>query len=175
VVRTAGGADAGWRTVVARPRAAFGPAPTRAAWARLSTGGVRARLSTGGVRARLTTGGAWARLGTGGAWARLSTGGAGARLSTGGPGRRAAVRSGRKPSRSWPAYPIVSIMCSTVEGRLAMIGKAIDEVAAAASEGTRTGAGLDDLTARLAAIWAMLAELDPALAGRLRDYALDGE
>ncbi|HKA98842.1 MAG TPA: hypothetical protein VKD66_21440 [Streptosporangiaceae bacterium] len=66
-------------------------------------------------------------------------------------------------------------MCSTVEGRLAMIGKAIDEVAAASRGGATTGAGLDDLTARLAAIWAMLAELDPALAGRLRDYALDGE
>jgi hypothetical protein len=32
-----------------------------------------------------------------------------------------------------------------------------------------------DLTARLARIWAMLAELDPALARRLRDYAVDGE
>ncbi len=66
-------------------------------------------------------------------------------------------------------------MCSTVEGRLAMIGRAIDEVAAAASGGTTSGAGLDDMTARLAAIWAMLAELDPALAGRLRDYAVGGE
>ena len=56
-----------------------------------------------------------------------------------------------------------------------MIGRAIDEVAAAASEGAVSDAGLDDLTARLAAIWAMLAELDPALAGRLRDYAADGE
>jgi hypothetical protein len=66
-------------------------------------------------------------------------------------------------------------MCSTVEGRLAMIGKAIDEVAAAAREGTASGAGLDDLTARLAAIWAMVAELDPALARRLRDYAVDSD
>jgi hypothetical protein len=66
-------------------------------------------------------------------------------------------------------------MCSTVEGRLALIGKAIDEVAAAVDEGATSGAGLDDLTARLARIWAMVAELDPALAGRLRDYAPDGE
>jgi hypothetical protein len=66
-------------------------------------------------------------------------------------------------------------MCSTVEGRLAMIGRAIDEVAARASERAVSGARLDDLTARLAAIWAMLAELDPALAGRLRDYAVDRE
>jgi hypothetical protein len=80
-----------------------------------------------------------------------------------------------KPSRSWLGYPIVSIMCSGVEERLALIGRAIDEVATAVSEGAASGAGLDDLTARLAAIWAMLAELDPALAGRLRGYIPDGE
>jgi hypothetical protein len=65
-------------------------------------------------------------------------------------------------------------VCSTEE-RLALIGEAIDEVAAAASEGAASGAGIADLTARLARIWAMLAELDPALAGRLRGYAADGE
>lgn len=65
-------------------------------------------------------------------------------------------------------------MCSTEE-RLALIGEAIDEVAAAASEGAASGAGIADLTARLAHIWAMLAELDPALARRLRGYAVDGE
>ena len=65
-------------------------------------------------------------------------------------------------------------MCSTKE-RLALIGEAIDEVAAAASEGAASGAGMADLTARLARIWTMLAELDPALAGRLRGYATDGE
>lgn len=64
-------------------------------------------------------------------------------------------------------------MCSTEE-RLALIGEAIDEVAAAASEGA-AGAGIADLTARLARIWAMLAELDPALARRLQGYAVDGE
>lgn len=58
-------------------------------------------------------------------------------------------------------------MCSTVEERLALIGKAIDEVAAAASA---PGAGLDELAARLAQIWAMVADIDPALAGRLRGY-----
>ena len=58
-------------------------------------------------------------------------------------------------------------MCSTVEERLALIGQAIDEVAAAA--GT-PGAGLDDLAARLAEIWAMVADIDPALAGRLPGY-----
>jgi hypothetical protein len=56
-----------------------------------------------------------------------------------------------------------------------MISKAIDDVAAALSAGELSGAGTADLAARLAHIWAMLAELDPALARRLRDYALDGE
>jgi hypothetical protein len=58
-------------------------------------------------------------------------------------------------------------VCSTVEERLALIGRAIDEVAAAA----RTpGVEPDDLAARLAQIWAMVADIDPALAGRLRGY-----
>ena len=65
-------------------------------------------------------------------------------------------------------------MCSTEE-RLALIGEAIDEVAAAASEGAASGPGITDLTAQLARIWAMLAELDPALARRLPGYAADGE
>ena len=56
-----------------------------------------------------------------------------------------------------------------------MIQEAIDEVAAASREGAASGAGMADLTTRLARIWAMLAELDPALARRLRDYAADGE
>ena len=60
-------------------------------------------------------------------------------------------------------------MCSTEE-RLALIGEAIDEVAEAASQGVASGAGMAELTAQLARIWAMLAELDPALAGRLRGY-----
>jgi hypothetical protein len=54
-------------------------------------------------------------------------------------------------------------VCSTEE-RLALIGAAIDEVAAASREGAASGAGMADLTARLARIWVMLAELDPALA-----------
>jgi len=66
-------------------------------------------------------------------------------------------------------------MCSTVEGRLAMIGEAIDEVAAAMSEGAASGAGLEDMAGRLARIWAMLAELDPALARRLRGYNAGAE
>jgi hypothetical protein len=65
-------------------------------------------------------------------------------------------------------------VCST-EDRLALIGEAIDEVAAAVSGGTASGPGMADLTARLARIWTMLAELDPALAARLRNYGVDGE
>ena len=65
-------------------------------------------------------------------------------------------------------------MCSTEE-RLALIGEAIDEVAAASREGAASGAGMADLTARLAGIWAMLAELDPALARRLRGYNAGAE
>jgi ABC-type transporter Mla subunit MlaD len=65
-------------------------------------------------------------------------------------------------------------VCST-EDRLARIGEAIDKVAEAASEGAASDAGMTDLTAQLARIWAMLAELDPALARRLRDYTVDRE
>ena len=46
---------------------------------------------------------------------------------------------------------------------------------AAASEGAASGAGMADLTAQLARIWAMLAELDTALARRLRGYSVDSE
>jgi hypothetical protein len=66
-------------------------------------------------------------------------------------------------------------MCSTVEERLARISEAIDEVAAAVSAGAASGAGLDDLAESLARIWAMVAELDPALARRLRGYGAPTE
>ena len=66
-------------------------------------------------------------------------------------------------------------MCSMPEDRLALIGKAIDEVAAALSAGAPSGAELADLAVRLARIWAMIAELDPAIAGRLRDYTANGD
>ncbi len=86
-------------------------------------------------------------------------------------------------------------MCSTTSGQLARICRAIEELAdrsasgggaaasrpaaapgeAAASESGATLAG-DDLAARLArlaAIWAMLAEADPELAKRLPGYLAD--
>ena len=58
---------------------------------------------------------------------------------------------------------------------MALIGRAIDEVDAAASAGQLSSAQMAELTVRLARIWAMLAELDPALARRLRDYTTDRE
>jgi hypothetical protein len=66
-------------------------------------------------------------------------------------------------------------MCSTVGERLALIGKAIDEVDAAASAGQLSSGQLAELTVRLAHIWTMLAELDPALARRVHDYTADRE
>ena len=66
-------------------------------------------------------------------------------------------------------------MSSTVGERLALISRAIDEVDAAASAGPLSSAQMAELTVQLARIWAMLAELDPALATRLRDYNTDRE
>jgi hypothetical protein len=79
-------------------------------------------------------------------------------------------------------------MCSTAGGQLARICRAIEELAdrsaargstpasTAAEPGQATapeaghGAAGDDLAARLAAIWAMVAEADPELARRLPGY-----
>jgi hypothetical protein len=63
-------------------------------------------------------------------------------------------------------------MCSTPEVRLAMLRAAIDEVARAARTGL-PGHGPEDLADRLAGLWSMIAELDPALAARLRAYGPD--
>lgn len=64
-------------------------------------------------------------------------------------------------------------MCSTREARIERIGAAIDEVAAAARAPAAGHADLTELTDRLAGVWAMIAELDPALAARLRAYFPD--
>lgn len=64
-------------------------------------------------------------------------------------------------------------MCSTRDARIAKIGAAIDEVAAAARADAAGHADMAELAARLATIWAMVAELDPALAARLRGYCPD--
>jgi hypothetical protein len=83
-------------------------------------------------------------------------------------------------------------MCSITDGRLALIGTAIDELAEAARAAAgHAGAGHPDtlaqdtlaqdtlaqdarshdaLAERVAVIWAMVADLDPALAHRLSQY-----
>lgn len=64
-------------------------------------------------------------------------------------------------------------MCSTLESRLARIGAAIDEVALAARAAAAGHGDADDLAGRVASLWAMIAEVDPALAARLRGYCPD--
>lgn len=67
-------------------------------------------------------------------------------------------------------------MCSTPDPRLGRIGRAIDDLAAAAAV-REEEEGADDpgaLAGRLAEIWAMVADLDPALAKRLRGYTAPG-
>jgi hypothetical protein len=85
-------------------------------------------------------------------------------------------------------------MCSTASAQLARICRAIEELAdrsatggGNASTGTAAEPGQsaapgsddtgaeDDLTGRLAAIWAMVAEADPGLARRLPGYLADPE
>lgn len=61
-------------------------------------------------------------------------------------------------------------MCSTASERLARLGEAIDELAAdsrAPQSARSSGASME---ARLARVWAMVAELDPELARRVPDY-----
>ncbi len=84
-------------------------------------------------------------------------------------------------------------MCSNTGGQLARICRAIEELAGHSVTGDNAGAGTaaepgeaaapgsadtaaeDDLAARLAAIWAMVAEADPELAKRLPGYLADPE
>jgi hypothetical protein len=57
-------------------------------------------------------------------------------------------------------------------GELGRLGRAIDELAdaAAAQDAMVPEAAARDLTARLARVWQMVAELDPELARRLAGY-----
>jgi len=64
-------------------------------------------------------------------------------------------------------------MCSTREARLARLRAAIDEVARAAQADPGEHADPEELAERLAGLWAMIAELDPGLAARLRGYCPD--
>jgi hypothetical protein len=63
-------------------------------------------------------------------------------------------------------------MCSNAD-RLALIGEAIDQLAADAASGAADSP--DRVAGQLAAIWAMMAELDPGLARRLRSYTGEGD
>ncbi len=80
---------------------------------------------------------------------------------------------------SRPGYD--SIMCSTPEQRIAQIGQAIDDLAAqadtagGAADGEQArakacGFDEDQVVARLAELWAQLAQLDPEVAKRLPTY-----
>ncbi len=59
-------------------------------------------------------------------------------------------------------------MCSNAAARIARLGAAIDELAAEVANAADDGP--DRVATRLAALWAMMAELDPGLARRLRSY-----
>ena len=64
-------------------------------------------------------------------------------------------------------------MCSTPEMRLAMLRAAIDQVALAARTDRAGHTDPGELAERLAGLWAMIAELDPAIAARLGGYGPD--
>ena len=76
-------------------------------------------------------------------------------------------------------------MCSTRAQRIAQIGRAIDDLAAQAESADTPGGSAadaensraadasgqsDDIFARLAELWAQLAQLDPEVAKRLPTY-----
>ena len=66
-------------------------------------------------------------------------------------------------------------MCSSDAGRVAEIGRAIDDLAARArSVGRDARPGEEsEIAARLAELWSLIAELDPEVARRLPTYRLD--
>ena len=101
--------------------------------------------------------------------------------------RRAAPAAGgwgvRIALRGLPQSRYASIMCSNPEERIAAIERAIDELAAEAAaayarprrpapgQGDGHGDGqADPIVTRLAELWALLAELDPDVAGRIPRY-----
>jgi hypothetical protein len=64
-------------------------------------------------------------------------------------------------------------MCSTAAQRIAEIGRAIDDLAVQAGPRAEAGPAASDadpIVARLAELWALLAELDPEVARRLAGY-----
>jgi len=105
-------------------------------------------------------------------------------VTRGYPGRHGEVPAGpswrlsggcEKRLRSWTRLLYCSRMCSTPDARIALLGQAIAELAqqtmaGAGLDGGNTDAGMEGVAERLAAIWAMVAELDPGLAARLPRY-----
>jgi hypothetical protein len=79
-----------------------------------------------------------------------------------------------RPRRSL-GHRKLSIVCSGQDRSLAEIREAINEVAAAVRGGSAGEASAEELSARVAQIWAMLAELDPALARRMATYSGEQE
>jgi hypothetical protein len=64
-------------------------------------------------------------------------------------------------------------MCSTAAQRIAEIGRAIDDLAVKAGPTAQAGPAVGDtdpIVARLAELWALLAELDPEVGRRLAGY-----
>lgn len=61
-------------------------------------------------------------------------------------------------------------MCSTRDARIARLGEAIDELAVTLRTKPAGDASIGEAAVRLAGIWAMIAELDPAVAKRLPGY-----
>ena len=117
------------------------------------------------------------------------------KVAAGTPGRHSVAAQGgyEKRLRSWTRLLYCSRMCSTPDARIALLGQAIDELAQQTRTGTHRGAtdgtgpdgagqdgagpdggdtdaGMEGVAQRLAAIWAMVAELDSGLAARLPRY-----
>ena len=65
---------------------------------------------------------------------------------------------------------MLSHVCSTREARIARLRQAIEETAALSGE-----EDLPELNRRLAALWAILADLDPVMAARLAGYSPEAE
>jgi hypothetical protein len=63
-----------------------------------------------------------------------------------------------------------SPVCSITGDAIDRIAAAIDQLASDA-QGAKAGSGEEELTARIAALWDMVSDLDPELARRARRYA----
>jgi hypothetical protein len=75
-----------------------------------------------------------------------------------------------------PAAARIALICAAIEELAGPPGEE-EGVAAVVGQGTGPGPAVadDDVVGRLAAIWAMIAELDPELARRLPGYLAAGD